>query len=784
VGVRAAGAGADAAERAARDREPPPAAPTAARVLTADELANASPLAGAGAALWAPLRSRGRITGALLLAARDRDRLGRNDLEFTAALGAAVGTALDDARLLPAERGIEQLIGQLGDAVTVRDASGRFVMVNDAAVRLLGAASAEELLAQRPEAFSERFSLYDADGRPLPEDAVIWAHGETPRPGGARLLRRVDRRTGEQLWLATKASVLRDASDRPELVMHVTEDVTAQSRAERGQRLLVEAGRRLSAATDVDGTLQEIAELVVPALADWCVVDLPGPGGHMELRALANLDPGKVALGRRLRERFPIHLDDDAVVPAVMRGGEPVRVAGIEPRGIRAAATDGEEVDMIRALEISALLIVPISAGDEVLGVLTFVASQPHRRFDDADQDVAEALARRIGDAIRNARLLRDRAEIAHVLAAGLRPDDSPRVPGCEVAALYRPAGGDIEAGGDFYEIVDAPAGATVVMGDVVGKGAPAAALSAISRVTMRTAGRLTAEPRAALEELNHVLRRRGGMSLCTVVAVALPTELPGTAQVLLAGHPPALLLRAGSVSEVGRPGPILGAVEVPEFDPVAVELAPGDVLILYTDGVLDSVLPGGERFGAARLAALVERAGDDVGAIVRMLEQELAGLRLRDDVALLAIRCPGVAPLLANGEAATAGARLELRVPGGVRAPGEARRRFAAAFADRMSEQLLSDALIVVSELVTNAIRHGGARTEADHVGVDAAIAGGRLRIEVTDPGPGFEPGGHGPRPDGGYGLSLLDRLATGWGVSGSEPVTVWVEFEREGRL
>jgi anti-sigma regulatory factor (Ser/Thr protein kinase) len=88
------------------------------------------------------------------------------------------------------------------------------------------------------------------------------------------------------------------------------------------------------------------------------------------------------------------------------------------------------------------------------------------------------------------------------------------------------------------------------------------------------------------------------------------------------------------------------------------------------------------------------------------------------------------------------------------------------------------ADALIVVSELVTNAIRHGGARTEADAVDVHAALVPSGLRIEVTDPGPGFEPGGHGPRPDGGYGLHLLDRLATRWGVAGADPVTVWVEL------
>jgi anti-sigma regulatory factor (Ser/Thr protein kinase) len=80
----------------------------------------------------------------------------------------------------------------------------------------------------------------------------------------------------------------------------------------------------------------------------------------------------------------------------------------------------------------------------------------------------------------------------------------------------------------------------------------------------------------------------------------------------------------------------------------------------------------------------------------------------------------------------------------------------------------------------VTNAIRHGGAQAPTAEVAVHAALRDAVLRLEVTDPGPGFEPGGHGPRADGGYGLHVLDRLATRWGVTGGDPVTVWVELDR----
>ena len=88
------------------------------------------------------------------------------------------------------------------------------------------------------------------------------------------------------------------------------------------------------------------------------------------------------------------------------------------------------------------------------------------------------------------------------------------------------------------------------------------------------------------------------------------------------------------------------------------------------------------------------------------------------------------------------------------------------------------SDALLIVSELVTNAVRHGGARTPDETLELHVALVGEAVRLEVVDPGDGFEPGAHGPRHDGGYGLHLLDRLAARWGVAGSAPTTVWTEL------
>jgi PAS domain S-box-containing protein len=668
------------------------------------------------------------------------------------------------------ERRLEALVNAMDDAVTVRDAEGRIVLANPAAVALVGAESLEELQRDGLPALWERFALYTPDGVPL---------HEAPREAGSDLLRRVDRRTGEQRWLLSRDTELYDDDGRP-MLLNVTQDVTAIRRAELGQRLLVEAGSLLSRTTDLDATLQQIAELAVPTLADWCAIDVPGPGGWLNQVAVAHIDPAKVEIAHRVRAHHPIHVDDESAPASALRTGEPHRVEGITPAAIRAGARDAEHLEMLEALGLSAILVVPVRSGDDVLGALTLVSSQPHRRFDDTDEEVATALARRIGDALRNDRLIRDRTEIAHVLSAGLRPDAAPVLPGCEVAAVYQPAGEDVEAGGDFYEMIDAPSGSIVVIGDVVGKGAPAAALSAVSRVTLRTAGRLTGDPRAALDELNHTLRRRGAMSLCTVAAVALPSELPGPADLLLAGHPPPLLVRGGVATPLGRAGPLLGAIEVADWPATTVELAPDDVLVLYTDGAIDAVLPGGERFGEDRLRELAARTGDDVDGLPRRSRRCWRRCACATMWRSWRSAAPGPPALLARGTLAGESEEvLALALPGGVLAPRAAREALEQALAGRVGAGVQGDALIIASELVTNAIRHGGARTDADEVSIHLALLPAGLRIEVTDPGPGFEPGGHGPRADGGYGLHLLDRLATRWGVAGAEPVTVWVEME-----
>ena len=188
-------------------------------------------------------------------------------------------------------------------------------------------------------------------------------------------------------------------------------------------------------------------------------------------------------------------------------------------------------------------------------------------------------------------------------------PPDLPEIPGFRLASLYRAAGEQNDVGGDFYDAFEVPGGWMVVVADVAGRGAEAAALTSLSRYTFRTAGKLLGDPIAALEQLNAALRERPRLSLVSVCCVML--RMAGgdaSAELVLAGHPPAYHVRHASSRPVGVFAPFLGAYEKGGWEATTIRLEPGDQLVLYTDGVIDTVGEE-ERFGEERLARTLRDA-------------------------------------------------------------------------------------------------------------------------------------------------------------------------------
>ncbi len=233
-----------------------------------------------------------------------------------------------------------------------------------------------------------------------------------------------------------------------------------------------------------------------------------------------------------------------------------------------------------------------MTAHGRTIGALSFVTGRSGRRFDGADLELAQELARRCAISVDNARLYTERAYIARTLQQSLLPVELPEIPGIESAARYRPTGDGNDVGGDFYDLfATGGRGWTVVMGDVCGKGPDAAAVTALARYTLRAAAMRERVPSRSLRILNEaLLRQRDDRRFCTVAYAYLETLGVG-ARVGLAtgGHPLPLHLHAdGRVEPVGAPGTLLGVVPDPDLEDRAVVLEPGDALIFYTDGVIE----------------------------------------------------------------------------------------------------------------------------------------------------------------------------------------------------
>jgi serine phosphatase RsbU (regulator of sigma subunit) len=233
----------------------------------------------------------------------------------------------------------------------------------------------------------------------------------------------------------------------------------------------------------------------------------------------------------------------------------------------------------------------------------------------------------------------RARAEIAETLQRGLLPPPLPHIPGWSAAAMYRPAGAENEVGGDFYDAFPVEGGWMIVIGDVTGRGARAASITAQARYTLRTAAVITGDPLLALATLNRALLARGDSALCSVAALSFSEDPQAPVRIAVAGHPPPLLVNGDGVAEAGAAGPLLGAFAGAEWGLEQVWVRPGQQLVVITDGITEAPGAAG-RFGEERLRA--ELAGATSPALaVQRLEGALHAFtdgRLDDDAAILAI--------------------------------------------------------------------------------------------------------------------------------------------------
>jgi integral membrane sensor domain MASE1/anti-sigma regulatory factor (Ser/Thr protein kinase) len=368
---------------------------------------------------------------------------------------------------------------------------------------------------------------------------------------------------------------------------------------------------------------------------------------------------------------------------------------------------------------------------------------------------------------------------IADTLQESLLPTRLPEIPGVQAAVDFRPASERHVVGGDFYDLFPTDDGCwAVVVGDVCGKGAQAAAVTGLARYTLRAAAIQESLPSRTLGFLNDAIRRQRPSELCSVAFARLELDGAQGARAIVSngGHPLPLVLRsAGTVEPVGPHGTLLGVAHDPVLNDTTVDLRPGDALVLYTDGLTDAYAPEQILTQADLVAALERCQGREAGEITRQVTDALLGVngrQPRDDIALLVLRIPPAAlsPL----------AEVVVRLDGDADAVPMAR-RVVQQLSSELGEELMTNVTLLVSELVTNSIRHTET-SPAAAIGLEARVFADRVRVEVRDHGPGFEPEAQAPDRSSrsGWGLYLVDQLADRWGVTRDETAGAWFEIDR----
>lgn len=407
-------------------------------------------------------------------------------------------------------------------------------------------------------------------------------------------------------------------------------------------RVLADAQQLLDAAFDYMQVVRRVPRLAVPAIADGCAVYLLDSEGRTIETTEVCVAPGRRrGIGTFVRRCRPDLWSPASSLAGLVGAGQAVLVADVSDDWVRAAFRHDGAPCLASAARLSSLIAVPLVARRGTLGAMVLFSTEPRRRYDAEDLEVAQELARLAGLAIDNARRYRQQVHIARTLQESLLPRELPRIQGYRVESLYVPGGDGATVGGDLYDVFEVYPGAWgVLIADVSGKGAEAAAVMALVKYTLRAIALHNPWPSGALGYLNEVLLKTQQNHLVSAVFGVLEEDT-GVAVFADAGHPPPVVRRRGGhVEPVGVGGRILGAGHA-ILRHRAVTLRPGDLLLLYTDGLTEARLVQGEFFDLARVRGILEQpdAGCAAGAI-RLLRDAVAacGRGLRDDLAILAI--------------------------------------------------------------------------------------------------------------------------------------------------
>ncbi|WP_460106783.1 SpoIIE family protein phosphatase [Streptomyces sp. YKOK-J1] len=583
-------------------------------------------------------------------------------------------------------------------------------------------------------------------------------------------------------------------SGRPIGIAWLGTDITARraaareaAAARRNLALLNEAGARIGNSLDLETTARELLDVVVPGFCDLATVDLyqglligdetpPGlADGSAELR--------RVAFASAVSDA-PLSGSGDAVAVGAVHHfpfNSPCADALRTARPQHVPPEDGELVQ--------STLAVPMVAHDTVVGLARFARTKGSEPFGDRDRDLAVELAARAAVCIDNARLYRREHERALILQRSLLPPGDPEASGLDIACRYLPGNAATEVGGDWFDVIELPGHRTaLVVGDVMGRGLRAAVAMGELRTAVRTLALLDLEPAevlSALDEIARGLGTPGGVQQATRAArqprdadlsevylatcvYAVYDSVTRRCTFANAGHLPPVLVEPGEAALMldVPPGMPLGVGGEP-FEEVEVELPEGALLALYTDGLVESrdhPLDEG-------LQAFVGALTDPSRPLEDVCDHVLSTLDTHhgeDDIALLMARVQGL-PAESVGD---------WTLPREPRSVGRAREYARAQLVGWGLEPLVDTTELLVSELVTNALRYGEGeirlrllldRTLVCEVWDSGLVQPRRRRARDTD--------------EGGRGLQLVGLLSAAWGSRRTpRGKTVWFELPLPG--
>lgn len=566
----------------------------------------------------------------------------------------ALGLAADGATLREVERDLAlsvRLVDQSPIGLAVLDHDLRYLAANPALERMDGLSADGHLGRQVGEAlpFLDSATIEAAMHEVLRSGVPQVSHevvGRTPAdPDTDRAWRvslyRLDDSGGRVLGIAVS-------------LIDVTDRYRADAEAERARHrlaLVADASVRIGTTLDLEQTARELAEVTVPELADVAAVDVldsvlkgrPGLAeGPLLIQALAvvaarpNLvveaadPPGHAA-----------QYGADRLITRCVRTARPVREPYLDAGILAHIARDSHSAELLAKAGAHSYLAVPLIARGEVLGAIDLIRTDNPLPFTEDDELMACELAARAAISIDNARLYRQQRETALTLQRSMLPRDHHDPVGLEVASRYQPAASRYEVGGDWFDVIGLREGRTaLVVGDVMGSGINAATTMGRLRTATQTLSRLGLQPAEVLGHLDEITADLDPAFATCVYAVYDPAT--GRCRVSTAGHlPPVLIPRDGAPRLLDLPpGAPLGVGGVP-FSDVTVPFGPGDRLVLYTDGLVETR----EDDIDSRLDTLLGLLREPDPSLEEFCDRLLRELRAPqdlDDVALLVARVRG----------------------------------------------------------------------------------------------------------------------------------------------